>query len=380
MDDKFTAVVVGGGPAGASAAITLARLGHRTLVIDDSTGAFKIGEALVPAVRSLLRNLGVMERFLADCHLPCYGNVSAWGGEETHPTDFVFNPHGHGWHLDRLRFDAMLRDAARDGGARLSPGTKLVGIERDIGGWQAMLKTDDAPQKVHADWLVDATGRRSAVARRMGAKRVQEDSLVAFYAVFGRTESTGRDQDSRTFVEAAPDGWWYTALVPSGERVVAFLTDSDLADRASLQSEAGFIRHLEKTRHVGLLISELGYRPRGCPRGTDASTARLDHFGGSGWLAIGDAAISFDPLSSQGVLNALYTGVKAGQAVGASLAGDFGLVDKYLEQLGSIYTAYLTNRATYYASERRWAERPFWHRRSPMTSSEITPPLSASCP
>ncbi len=153
MDDHFTVMVVGGGPAGASVAITLAKLGHRILLVDDGTGGFKIGEALVPAVRPLLRDLGVMERFLSDGHLPCYGNVSVWGSEEVHPTDFVFNPHGHGWHLDRMLFDAMLRDSAHQEGVTVSQGERFTAAEWDEWHWHVTLKADDVSRVVRADWL-----------------------------------------------------------------------------------------------------------------------------------------------------------------------------------------------------------------------------------
>ena len=67
------------------------------------------------------------------------------------------------------------------------------------------------------------------------------------------------------------------------------------------------------------------------PRGADAGSARLDRFVGDGWVAAGDAALSFDPLSSQGMLTALYTGMKAGQALSAHLAGDGGALEAYAD-------------------------------------------------
>jgi flavin-dependent dehydrogenase len=362
MDEHFTVMIVGGGPAGAASAITLARLGHRALLVDDGTGAFKIGEALAPAVRSLLRDLGVADRFLSDSHLPCYGNVSAWGSEEAHPTDFVFNPHGHGWHLDRLRFEAMLRDAARNEGAALSHGARFTAAERGEGFWRVTLKAGGASRVVLADWLVDATGRRSAVARRMGAKRVQDDRLVAYHTRFQQAEDSHADQDARAFVESVPDGWWYTAIVPSGERVVAYLTDSDLAIRAELTSAEGFSTLLSATRHVGRLVE--GRHLAAAPRGAEAGSARLDRFGGEGWVAVGDAAISFDPLSSQGILHALHSGLKAGDAIARSLAGDPHPLELYQQQLHEIYGAYRANLRTYYAAETRWRDRPFWRRRA----------------
>ena len=63
------------------------------------------GESLVPAARNILLELGMWERFLGSGHVPCYGNVAAWGSSELVAMDFIRSPYGHGWHLDRTRFD-----------------------------------------------------------------------------------------------------------------------------------------------------------------------------------------------------------------------------------------------------------------------------------
>ena len=85
--------VVGGGPAGCAAAISLARLGRRVALLErTSYGAARVGETLPPAVQPLLRELGVWERFLADGHAPAPGLVVRWGGAEPYETDHIFNP------------------------------------------------------------------------------------------------------------------------------------------------------------------------------------------------------------------------------------------------------------------------------------------------
>jgi len=80
---------------------------------------------------------------------------------------------------------------------------------------------------------------------------------------------------------------------------------------------------------------------------------------------VGDAAIAFDPLSSQGLLCALDTGTRAGRAIDHALAGDAGPMADYARAVGEIYSAYRDGLATCYAAERRWLDRPFWRRRLP---------------
>jgi flavin-dependent dehydrogenase len=360
MSHNVEVVVAGGGPGGAAAALVLARRGRRVLLAEGDE--FRIGEAVPPAVRPLLRDLGVIDRFLADAHLPCYGNVAVWGRDEPTETDFIFDLNGHGWHLDRARFDVTLRDAARDTGAEVLVGTRLVEVVRDGAGWRVTLTSRGAGnEEVRCGWLIDATGRRAAVARRVGAARLRDDALVAFHARF--RSAARSDQDSRTVVESDPDGWWYAALIPSGERVVAFLTDADLVDRAALLSQTGFAERLESSQYVRGLLLAHGYEMVGPLRGADAGTARLDRVAGAGWAAVGDAAVSFDPLSSQGIMTALFTGLRAGQAIDRALAGDPTELDGYVRRVDEIDSAYRRRRIAYYAVEVRWLDRIFWRRR-----------------
>lgn len=228
--EDYEVVVVGGGPAGAAAAITLALARRRVLLVEASGDdtAFKIGEALPPAARPLLQEMDLWESFVAQDHLPSYGNLSAWGSKDLRSTDFIFDPNGSGWHLDRSRFDALLREKAAAAGADVSVGTKLNMKACEVSGdsWLLSLtsnKSDTGNKsegKLRSRWLIDATGRRSSVARARSARRYADDALVAFFALFSPPEfsppedSQALDQDSRTLIEASPDGWWYTALLP----------------------------------------------------------------------------------------------------------------------------------------------------------------------
>ena len=361
--ENFDVAVIGAGPAGAATALQVARAGGRVLLVDSSpTQHFRVGEGLPPAARSLLRELGVLQSFLADGHRISYGNLSAWGSSDLRPTDFMFQQSGHGFQLDRIRFDAALRAAACQAGANLYENTRLEKIEHhaDVG-FCLHLKSMTQSFEATCRWLVDATGRRSWVAQAQGATRQGMDHLAAFYTILQTEETT--DQDGRTWVEACPDGWWYSVLLPSGKRLVSYLTDLDLVEKKQILSIAGFQQQLSKTQHLHILCTTHHYSIQHRPRGADASSVRLDALTGPGWLAVGDAAISFDPLSSQGISNALYTGIKAGQAIVAALNGNGGLVMHYAAHLAAIYQAYLQNRATFYSYETRWPNNLFWQRR-----------------
>jgi 2-polyprenyl-6-methoxyphenol hydroxylase-like FAD-dependent oxidoreductase len=356
--------VIGAGPAGAATALTLAKKGWRVLLIDASPNrTFRVGEGLPPPARSLLRDLGVLERFLADGHRTSYGNLSAWGSATLQATDFLLQVQGHGFQLDRVRFDVMLRTATCETGVELREETLLTTVEQRSGGaFRLHLSDRKGTFQTDCRWLVDASGRRSRIARVLNSTRLAADRLTAFYTIL--QTSADSDKDGRTWIEACPDGWWYSVLLPTGGRLVAYLTDLDLADKRKLLSIPGFHRQLAQTEHLSALSAEHGYSVCQRPRGSDASSGRLDRCAGANWLAVGDAALSFDPLSSQGITNALYTGLQAGQTIAACLNGnDETVKERYANHLAAIYRAYMQNRTTFYAYETRWPTRPFWQRR-----------------
>jgi flavin-dependent dehydrogenase len=355
-------VVLGGGPAGAVAARALALLGLPVSLLEARAGdTFKVGEGLPPAARPLLRRLGLWERFEADGHLPSYGNASAWGTSRLMETDFIRDPNGHGWHLDRARFDGLLREAAREAGAQVRHATRVTGCEpREGGGFRLSLEEGG---EVEAAWVVDCTGRTGWLARRQGARRIWEDHLVAFVTRQAPDPRT-RDEDSQTVLEATTDGWWYTARLPSRERVVVYLTDPGTDSARRARTPGGFLELLRETEHLRARTLGRGYTPPEAVHAQAAGSSRLAPVWGAGWVAAGDAAASFDPLSSQGILAAMDSGQRVAEALQAHLGGDGEALGRYTQRVDAVYATYLRNRTRYYGMERRFAASDFWKSRT----------------
>ncbi|MEV0537666.1 tryptophan 7-halogenase [Kitasatospora sp. NPDC050463] len=349
---RVDVVVAGAGPAGAAAAVALVRAGRTVLLADAGRGPAPVGEALPAAARVLLRDLGA-DGALSEGHVACLANRSAWGGPELASVDSILDPHGHGWHLDRELFDRRLREHAQEQGARLATGSAVRPLARSAdGGWTVELRGRGT---VRCRWIVDATGRRAAVATACGARRLVRDRLVAVHLTLGPAPER---TDTTTTVEAAPDGWWYTAPLPAGRRLLAWYTDADLpAARTALPTA------LAATRHISPLTGPHPWPPDTVPRRAPAHTARLVSVHGDGWTAAGDAAVAFDPLSSQGILTALFTGLSAGRAVHAHLDGAPDALAGYARAVAEVHAVYLRNHRHHYAAEHRWPDRPFWQRR-----------------
>jgi flavin-dependent dehydrogenase len=347
-------MVAGGGPAGAIAALTLAQAGRSVLLVDDvQPKCRKVGESLPGVVRPLLRSLGLLALVENGPHLPCYGNLSAWGTDELIMADSIHDPHGAGWHLDRPRFDADLREAAQAAGAvwQCDRMQKIVPIDS---GWQVYLKDSE----VRTHWLIDATGRGAKFARSQGAVRERDHSLVA---VCTWCSAPDNDTDTRTYTESIADGWFYTARLPDKTRVVVLHVNAE--DAASIcRVPEVFGMYVARSLHIRHLLAELALEDTLYL--VEACGARLNRFAGNNWLATGDAALSFDPISSQGIFNALYTGMKAGQAVRDALTGRPEAIKAYVNQLEGIRAAYSRHCRSVYQLEQRWLHRSFWARRA----------------
>jgi flavin-dependent dehydrogenase len=360
-------VVLGGGPAGAAAAMILARAGHSVVVIETSQyERARIGETLPPAAKPLLVRLAVWEPFLAAGHLPSPGVLSVWGDDEPYETHFIFNPYGQGWHLDRQRFDAMLARAARQASARLYCGAQVTSCLPLAGDrWEvsftAGVASSRRQHRLHARFLIDATGRTAALARRQGAKRLNADRLVGLAAMLAaRSRKSGRSDeecDSRTLVEACADGWWYSALLPGGRLMAVYMTDADLLRRRRGTWHALWQERLRQTTYTQRRLG--AFDLRAAPRVVAAASSRLDCVSGPGWLAVGDAAMAFDPLSSQGLMRALASGIRAGEALNGRLAA----TREYDIRANDVFRNYMRQRAVYYGREQRWPQSDFWRRR-----------------
>jgi flavin-dependent dehydrogenase len=150
-----------------------------------------------------------------------------------------------------------------------------------------------------------------------------------------------------------PSGWWYAAAGPAGQAAV-FVSDPQTV-RPMLAAPALWQAALARTRHLARVAEPIATPLR--LRAMAADDGALDIVGGEGWLACGDAAQTFDPLSSQGLLRALEAGRSAAQAVLDGLPAGLAA---YAASLAETRRLYRLRLQTAYMRERRWPHEPFW--------------------
>jgi flavin-dependent dehydrogenase len=353
-------VVVGGGTAGCAAALSMRRHGiDRVVMVERGPRpGRRIGECIPPDTRRVLTQLGLWEDFVAQRHDPCPGSCSAWGSAELGFNDFLFNPHGFAWHLDRPRFDTWLCDRAVRAGVDIRRGLHFSGVEHR-GDANLVLKltaTDGSSETLRAHLAVDATGSGAYVARALGARRLVHDQLSCLTSYAGPADAHMCSQ--LTLLEAAEYGWWYAARLPGGRVAVAVASDPALLQDRSIHTRHGWNAAVRRTCYLA--------RQLGTDAGGERIVARrirssiLDRVSGPDWLAIGDAACSYDPLMARGIHDALNDGVEAGRLASARLGGDTAALDSHRVAVVRRFDEYLAVRNWFYRLENRWPEASFW--------------------
>jgi 2-polyprenyl-6-methoxyphenol hydroxylase-like FAD-dependent oxidoreductase len=349
----FDVVIAGGGLAGLAVALQLARaVGVSVAVIDPHVRRPRFGETLSPACRPVLAQLGVLDAFIAGPHARCAGTMASWGSDEVHYNDYILHPEGYGWRVDRDALEAVLaREAAEHGVAMLAGTFNEVTHDGD----ELVVGTANG---LRARVVVDATARSAVAARKLGARKIVEDRLVGIAGVFDASATVERDYP---LIEACEKGWLYSSLMPAGGLAVVVMTDSDVAHDERLHDEVRWRELIASSRNTSRRVH--GAHCLVAPSVASACSQRIEPIAGNAWIAVGDAASAFDPLSSMGITKALSSAIAAGAAIDRHLGGDRDAFSAYARSVAVDYARYLETRTRYYTMEQRWPSAPFWRRR-----------------
>jgi len=333
--------VIGGGPAGATCAAELAKLGFSVTLFEPGERKRRHrGESLPSSIQTLFEALElslpsdvVVER--PSRHLVYWGDL----GGPTAPGQ------EHSFLVWRGRFDEHLRAHACAEGARWIRSAVRAAKTFDDG---VELTFDDS-SPLACQMIVDASGRAGVLARRY-RRRERGFRTLALTGHFETAEST-----PPTIVESFPDGWVWSAPLENGLRDVTVMLDE----------RADYDEMLRRAAHVHALVG--GASRVGAVRGVDATPYTASRFCHGNVILVGDAASFLDPLSAHGVHKAMDSGLVAAIVVRTMLEHPSRALDAAAFHDGresGIYRATSERLRRLYRQETRFRDRPFWQKRS----------------
>lgn len=364
INSHYKIIIIGAGPAGSSCSLALSRLGVKDILLVESCNynKFRIGETIPPETKTILMQLGIYKSFLSEQHEPCYGSCSYWGNDHRGYNDSILSPYGHGWHLDRRKFNLFLSKQAQTSGVKFLANSQLISSEQSENNNFELTFNDknNSSFNVTADFVVDATGSRSVFAIQQGSKKINTDPLICLGVRF-KISNCSRSISKQTHLEAVEYGWWYVARLPGDILLVTLYTDGEIIKKNKLQKIDIWLKLLKETKHTSIFISNMEIIDIK-PKAFRAPSFRLDKITGKNWTAIGDAASAFDPVTSQGIIKSMSDAITVANIIEKYLNGNENKLKEFEQMVIARYEQYLSIRKYFYQLEKRWPNSPFWQK------------------
>ncbi|MGH1344828.1 MAG: NAD(P)/FAD-dependent oxidoreductase [Nannocystales bacterium] len=318
-------IVIGGGPAGSTAAAAVARHGHDVLLLEASEHPRPhVGESLLPGIIPILDDIGALPKVEAAGFARKTGSTLVdWG--RTPRWDLWFadsDAYDHAWFVERARFDALLFEHAGSVGAKAhsrAPVRAVLEHEGRICGVRWQDRDTGVEHETHASVVIDASGQ-SGLVSRAHAPRDHIDGLKhqALWAHFRGTSGLPSPRQEQAFFVAQEQQWFWMFPLANGRASVGVVQLDSAGRRSAPRPDYDAL-----VAGCPELISALG------PTAQRESEIRAERDwsyrsrrpAGAGWYAIGDAAGFIDPVLSTGVMLALHSGWLAAQCAHDELRG-----------------------------------------------------------
>jgi len=337
MRDSTRVLVIGGGPAGATAAGLLAKEGLEvTLLERERFPRYHIGESILPSCRPIFELLDVWDKVEAHGFQAKGGAYFFWGPEEWEVrfTELGSDESNSGqranaWQVVRSEFDKLLLDHARELGVDVHEGVSVRELEfdgdRPVAAIWSESDSPGAAGRIGFDYLVDASGRHGVMSVRHLRNRRFHDVFrnVAAWSYWRGAKKLDRGPEGAIAVCSVDDGWFWAIPLHDGTLSVGLVTGRDVfnAKRNELGSiQAVYDRALARCPAVASLLD--GATQVGEMKVEQDYSYAAEEFSGPGYFLCGDAACFLDPLLSTGVHLATYSAMLAAAAIVSTDRGE----------------------------------------------------------
>src|SRR5713101_1407407 len=361
--DIYDVAIIGGGPAGSTAATLLAKAGRRVIVFErEKFPRFHIGESLLPFSVQTFDRLGVREK-LDRTFLPKFGGeiTAACGtkGVKFYFKDGFRSQRDRAYQVTRSDFDKLLLDHARENGAKVREQTEVTKLDFADDRVKIDIESSDgAKSTIEARYLLDCSGRQTLLGSLFNVKRtydhLQKFSVFAHYENIDRLP--GRDATLIRMVRGL-DRWFWMIPLTDARTSVGVVMDTAAFRATKLAPQAA----LEKFIAEQPLVSE---RMKNAVRvspvySTGDYSYRNTRLSGDRWLLAGDAAGFIDPVFSSGVFLAIMSAERAADTLDEVLRDESKrprLFEKYSRSVNRIMDIYLTFVTAWYRHSKEFLE------------------------
>lgn len=351
----YKVIIIGGGPAGIATSLSLQSRGISHCIIESKTAPIdKAGEVLPPNAKPLLKKMGLLPLVKHTRHIPYYGNKSCWGTNNLQQKEFIRSVHGHGYLLDRAFFETQLWEYVDTSKVDFYKGYALKKVYKLGDSIEVLISDLNDTVRIEAPYIVDATGRKASVCRQLQIPKIQIDQQFSLI-IKGKLKQPMQRQ---ICIEAVENGWWYLAPKANKEVVLMFFTSKGCISSTSDISD--FLKmNFQATLHLSKLEKQLDISFENS-KTLPAGTSRLQIPYNECCIAVGDAAYSYDPISSYGITSALASGYYAGHALGSMLEGEENAFEAYHYLMEQAFDSYMKELVVQYGLEKRWEGSQYW--------------------